>query len=324
MATSTSTPQQIKSILKKYPSLPSSTTSQPSTTSPSRPSDPDPKTFEERTREIALYHAQLIQQRKDIELEILLSTETLIDYPLSRPPAHSASSPSPSDALSFKTLLAPFTTSDYDALIEERNINEHCGYTLCPNDRVRERGGGTYRLLGMNGKAKDFRVVRKEELEKWCSEGCARRALYVRVQLSETPAWERGASASVAGSRIDLLDEPKSEEDTVMEGIESLDLDGEGVERKGREERNLALERGDRGMGAKGGLVDVKVLERDVKRKVEPPSLGEEELSGKLEHLALEGYTSKFGDQRKKLLDREREMDGDEMDEDGSDTDWKL
>lgn len=86
----------------------------------------------------------------------------------------------------------------------------------------------------------------------------------------------------------------------------------------------MALERGDRGMGAKGGLVDVKVLERDVKRKVEPPSLGEEELSGKLEHLALEGYTSKFGDQRKKLLDREREMDGDEMDEDGSDTDWKL
>ncbi|PVH83509.1 hypothetical protein DL98DRAFT_486287 [Cadophora sp. DSE1049] len=312
------TPQQIKSILKKYPSQPSSSTQPSNTTPPSSES----KTFEERTREIALYHAQLIQQRKDIELEILLSTETLIDYPLSQPPHYTASSPSPSDASTFKNLLTPFTTSDYDALIEERNINEHCGYTLCPNERLRERGGGTYRLLGMNGKAKDFRVVRKEELEKWCSEGCARRALYVKVQLSETPAWERGASA--VGSRIDLLDEPMSVGDTVMEGIESLDLDGEGSERRGREERDLALERGDRGMGAKGGLVDVKVLERDVERKVEPPSLGEEELSGKLEHLALEGYTSKFGDQRKKLLDSERDMDGDEMDEDGADTDWKL
>lgn len=176
----------------------------------------------------------------------------------------------------------------------------------------------------MSGKAKDFRVVRKEELEKWCSEACARRALYVKVQLSETPAWERGAST--VGSRIDLLDEPKSGEDTVMEGIERLNLDGDGEasERKGKEERDLARERGDRGMGAKGGLVDVKVLEKDVKRKVEPPSLGEEELSGKLEHLALEGYTSKFEDQRKKLLDREREADGDEMDEDGADTDWRL
>ncbi|KAG4428597.1 hypothetical protein IFR05_015921 [Cadophora sp. M221] len=322
------TPKQIKSILKKYPPQPSSsTTPSPSPapfTTPS--SQPPPKTFEDRTREIALYHAHLLQQRKDIELEILLSTETLIDYPLSRPPSHDATNPSPSDASTFKALLAPFTTSDYDALIEERNINEHCGYTLCPDARLKERGGGMYRLLGMSGKAKDFRVVRKEELEKWCSEACARRALYVRVQLSESPAWERGAS--MLGSRIDLLDEPKTIEDTVMEGIERLDLDAdrgdEERERRGRDERDLALERGDRGMGAKGGLVDVKVLERDVKRKVEPPSLGEEELSGKLEHLALEGYTSKFGYQRKKLLQVER--DGDEMDEDEdeADTDWKL
>ncbi|KAK0112726.1 hypothetical protein ONS95_014462 [Cadophora gregata] len=326
----TATPQQIKSILKKYPSYPPTTSpSQPSSTPPPPP-PPESKTFEERNREIALYHAQLIQQRKDTELEILLSTETLIDYPLSRPPIYTASSPSPTDTRTFKKLLAPFTTSDYDALIEERNINEHCGYTLCPNERVRERGGGTYRLLGMSGKAKDFRVVRKEELEKWCSEGCARRALYVRVQLSETPAWERGVSASVGRSRIDLLDEPKSEEDTVMEGIERLDLDGdrdrngEGSQKKGREESDLALERGDRGMGSKGGLVDVKVLERDVTRKAEPPTLGEEDLSGRLEHLALEGYTSKFEDQRKTLLERERETDDDEMDEDEEDTDWKL
>ncbi len=173
----------------------------------------------------------------------------------------------------------------------------------------------------MGGKAKDFRVVKKEELEKWCSEECARRAMWVRVQLSESPAWERGAKEY--GVKIELLDEPKeeSEEDSVMEGIGKLDLDGENDKEK-RYRRDLALERGDKGAGAEKGLVDVRLLERDVKGKVEPPTLGEEELSGKMEHLVLEGYTSKFGEQRKKLFEMER--GGDEMDEDDEDTDWKL
>lgn len=155
----------------------------------------------------------------------------------------------------------------------------------------------------------------------WCAEGgCKRRALYVRVQLSESPAWERGANA--IGSRIDLLDEPKEDTDMVMEGVEQLSLREDG-ERRGRDEKDLAFERGDRGMGSKNGLVDVKVRERDVKMKIQPPSLGEEELSGKMDHLVLEGYTSKFGEQRKKLLGEQR---GDEMDEDDfeEDTDWKL
>ncbi len=56
------TPPQPKSILKKTP--------YPATSS----------SKEARDREVALYHANLIQQRKDIELEILLSLETLIDY----------------------------------------------------------------------------------------------------------------------------------------------------------------------------------------------------------------------------------------------------
>ncbi|CZT42331.1 uncharacterized protein RSE6_02196 [Rhynchosporium secalis] len=324
MATTMASPAQIKSILKKYPSQPTSTelTNLPSTPSAPSYSRPDPKTFEDRNREIALYHANLLQQRKDIELTILLATETLIDFPLSPPPQYTSSSPSPSDASQFKTLLQHFTTSDYDALIEERNINEKCGYALCPKRRVKEGGGGEWRLLGMGGKARDFRVVRKQELEMWCQQGnqCKRRALYVRVQLGDTPAWERGAGG-LLGSRIDLLDEPKTDQDTVMEGILSLKLDGERKEMDGR---NLALERGERGMSARSGIVDVKILERDVVRKVEPPSLGEEELRAKLEHLELEGYTSKFGEQRKKLLEMER--NGDEMDEDGDeeDTDWKL
>src|SRR4051794_2183759 len=156
---------------------------------------------EDRDREVALYHANLLQHRKDIELEILLSTETLIDYPLATAPFN-ASNPSAADALQFKILLRHFQPSDYDALILERNINDHCGYTLCPNPKATDGAAGKYRLIGKYGKAKDFKVVEKAEVEKWCSEACAKRALYVRVQLSESPAWER----ENYGSDVDLLD----------------------------------------------------------------------------------------------------------------------
>jgi RNA polymerase II-associated protein 2 len=282
-----------KSILKK-PSYPATGTSK-----------------EVRDREIALYHANLIQQRKDIEYEILLSTETLIDFPLVTAP-YDASNPSPSDANAFKNLLRPFQPSDYDALIVERNINEHCGYTLCPNKRLKESGGGKYRILGMSGKAKDFRVVEKEELEKWCSEACARRALYVRVQLSENPAWERESLQN-----IDLLDEPKSGERAVLDGIQKLHLGGNEELGDEQDAVDLALERGDKGRAAKDGLVDVTIQEKRIKRPAEAPSLETAELSGQLDnmHLTLEGHTPSFG----------KDNNGVENDEDeDQDMDWKL
>jgi RNA polymerase II-associated protein 2 len=295
MVAAMATAKQPKSILKK--------TSYPATTS----------STEDRDREVALYHANLIQQRKDIELNILLSTETLIDYPLAQSP-YDASNPSPTDAREFKRLLRPFQPTDYDELIQERNINEKCGYTLCPNARVKDGGGGKYRLLGTNGKAKDFKVVKKEELEKWCSEACAKRALYVRVQLSESPAWEREAAGSTVN--IDLLDEPKSADGVIVEGLENLNL--RSGEDKKQDAADLALERGDKGLAAKNGLVDVKIQEKDVQRPAEAPSL--DDLSGRLDtmHLTLEGHTSGFGSRRQRRHAEELE------DEDDPDTDWMI
>jgi hypothetical protein len=295
------TAKPLKSILKK--------TSYPATTA----AKPD------RDREVALYHASLIQERKDVELTILLSTETLIDYPLAKSP-YNASNPSPSDAQTFKDLLRPFQPSDYDALILERNINDHCGYTLCPNPRVKDGAAGTYRLIGKNGKAKDFRVVEKGEVEKWCSEACAKRALYVRVQLSESPAWER--TAEEYGVKIDLLDEPKSEDASVVEGVQNLKLGGAEDRKQGA--ANLALERGDTGFAAKNGLVDVKIQEKDVQRPAAAPSLDDEDLSGKLDtlHLTLEGHTSSFGSRRERR--HHEELAGVEGEDDDEDTDWKL
>jgi len=268
----------------------------------------------DRDHEVALYHANLIQQRKDTELTILLSIEALIDFPLTKAP-YNAANPSPSDAQAFKNLLRPFQPSDYDALILERNINEHCGYTLCPNSRVKDGAAGKYRIIGKNGKAKDFRVVEKEELERWCSEACAKRALYVRVQLSESPAWEREAATSV---NIDLLDEPKSLQDCVIEGIGRMGL-GDGVgEDKKYNAASLALERGDR------GLVNVNIQEKDVTRPAEAPSLDDEYLSGKLDtmHLSLEGHTSSFGIQR--MSRHHEELNSINGEDDNEDTDWKL
>lgn len=290
------TAKQPKSILKK----------------PSYPATASLK--EDRDREVALYHANLIQQQKDIELNILLSTETLIDYPLAKSP-YDASNPSPVDAREFKQLLRPFQPTDYDELIQERNINEKCGYTLCPNARVKDDSGGKYRIIGAGGKAKDFKVVEKEELEKWCSEACAKRALYVRVQLSETPAWEREAEGSTV--HIDLLDEPKSAVDAVVKSVQTQNADSH-KEEKMQDAVDLALERGDKGLAAKNGLVNVKIQEKEVQRQAQAPSL--DDLSGRLDtmHLTLEGHTPEFGSRRERR--RLEELD----DEDDPDTDWKI
>ncbi|KAK2624444.1 hypothetical protein QTJ16_006394 [Diplocarpon rosae] len=253
---------QPKSILKKAPS------SAPLTTDPY-------KKISDRNLEVALYHATLLQARKDLELQILLSTESLIDFPLSPSPA---SHPSSSDAFSFKSHLAPFTPSDYDALIEERNINSRCG------------------ILGIGGKASDFKVVRREELEKWCGIECKKRAMWVRVQLSERPAWERTGEA---GPGIELLDEPEAD---ILDCMEKLDLSAGGEREK--DIMDLARERGDTKMrmGSVKGMVDLNVTEKDTSGGTAvPPRLGKEDLSDSLEHLSLEGYTSRFEEQRAKM-----------------------
>ncbi|KAA8570677.1 hypothetical protein MFRU_011g02560 [Monilinia fructicola] len=312
------TPQKPKPILKKTTHRPPSSspstntpTPTPPTTTTTRPSTPPPS----RHLKVALYHAHLIQQRKAIEKEILHATELLIDYPLSTPRA------SPTDAQTFQALLRPFQPSDYDALILERNLDNRCGYTLCANPRPRDARAGQWRLLGMSGKAKDFRIARREETERWCSEACARRALYVRVQLSECPAWERSdASAAV---RIDLLDGPKSEEDLVMDGIGNLTLSGgEESAAKERDSGKLALERGETGQGSSKNVTNFSIVEREVKQaEVKPPTFDSSDLSARMDtmHLDLEGHKSTFnhgvnyGD-----------LFGEDDDDTEMDTDWKI
>ncbi|EHK98392.1 hypothetical protein M7I_5767 [Glarea lozoyensis 74030] len=113
--------------------------------------------------------------------------------------------------------------------------------------------------------------------------------------------------------KIDLLDEPKSQD--IVGGLEKMNLDDKEIQDSTQNRQDLALERGDQSFASRNGLVDVKILEKDVKREAEAPSL-EEDLSGKLNtmHLSLEGHLPRFEQQKKSLT----EDDGDE------DMDWKL
>lgn len=55
-----------------------------------------------------------------------------------------------------------------------------------------------------------MKVVPKEQIEKWCSDECAERAMYIRVQLVEQPAWERGAVGRGQAEQILLLEEGRA------------------------------------------------------------------------------------------------------------------
>ncbi|KAL6851343.1 hypothetical protein ACO1O0_008471 [Amphichorda felina] len=255
MATDSSHP---KGILKK-PS---------SAAPPSR--RPDPK-------DVALQHAQILQQRKDLESQILDDLILLSEYPNL---TTDASRPHPQDATDFKA-----RPSDYDDLIEERNVNGLCGYTLCGRPRRQTGPGGEWKI------AASGQIVRRRDVEKWCSQACARRALYVKVQLNETAAWER---AGIPDIEIDLVDEDRSgetEDDRMARKLGELELDGK--RQAARDTAALAMERGETSSLAQGPAVEVTLRE---KADVEPPEATSDEVFGDEDHLMVEGHKIKIGD----------------------------
>ena len=277
----------LKSILKK------------SANSTATPSPPAAISREDRNRETALYHARLIQQRKDVEQLILASTETLLDLPSN--PASDPAYPSPAEAAQVKELLKPFQPSDYDSLIEERNIDGKCGYVLCPRPHTRENTNAKFRILQGKGKGPDaLKVVRREKLEQWCSEECAKRALYVRVQLSEVPAWTRAAST---GGDIELRGEKygtAEETDPLVEGIQRLGLDG-SQDGLSDAMNDLALERGERKAPSQApGHVGVDIKENDTAdgRLPQPPDITDGYEDRVRSGYSVEGYTPRISGSR--------------------------
>lgn len=241
----------------------------------------DSKAAPKSARDIAIHHATILQHRKDIESEILESVILLSTYPLDRAPAYSAASPAPSDVAGFKSNIRLFQPSDYDDLVEERNANGLCGYTLCAKPRRNAGPGGEWKITAGG------EIVKRRELEMWCSQMCAKRAMYVKVQLNETGAWERAAIEDI---KIDLYGEVAVEETETDRTARKLgDLKLEDQRQAMRDSEALALERGQRGAGSAADKIKVTLQEKDVEA---PADTGVFE--GQDDHLLVDGHKTKF------------------------------
>lgn len=155
------------------------------------------KPVNQRHLDVALHHASILEQRKAVEAQVLDSIMTLMEYPPS--PDADPKRPSATDARAFADAVAAFQPADYDALIEERNIADKCGYALCPRPKMRARSTARKQFVDTD---KGVEIVDRKVLEVWCSDDCAKRALYVKVQLNEEPAWLR---TGAYGEKIDLM-----------------------------------------------------------------------------------------------------------------------
>ncbi|OTA90297.1 hypothetical protein M434DRAFT_398078 [Hypoxylon sp. CO27-5] len=305
-----SQPKKPKGILKKPTA---STSSSPGPAAPISPfpiEEHKPASGKKPTaREVAIQQALLIHQQRQLEDQIQDSIIELARLPLalsspSPTPAqpYDASNPSPTDADSFRTLVRLFQPGDYEDLIEERNTLGKCGYTLCPKPHVKLGKGGAYKLVGYG--TRDFNIVPRKELERWCSRQCARRAMYVKVQLTETAAAERAGIPSI---RIELLDEPKqgdsgsdpnSKDDNngndeaakrVAQELRSLEIDKE--RKAARDAGLLALERGDVREMPSTRQVTLTIREKSVTTVAREPSLDDDDGE---DHLVLDGYKTTF------------------------------
>lgn len=230
---------------------------------------------------IALQHAHQIQAQKDAEEMILDRIIELLSLPSS--PSADPATPSPQDAQLFKSALYPFRPSDYDSLVTERNNEDLCGYGLCPRKNRKDSYAGdqSFRFKygakgsGPGGRGRSMDIVSSDNIEKWCSDQCAERALYIRVQLGEKPVWERRANDTQA-KKIQLLEEgraksrtPKAESSKaavrtshlngtdVTAGMRNLDI--QDSERS----QELALERGDTSHVLRHGRVGVHIKEKE-------------------------------------------------------------
>lgn len=157
---------------------------------------------EERIRSTALRHAQDIESRKRLQAQIADLIVTAFDLPSS--PNANPASPTASDATLFKRCLAVFQPSDLDDLIYERNVDDRCGYALCPrpNEKLVNAGQKVWNRKG----GKDFRLLDKADLEKFCSTPCQERTAFVRAQLRSEPAWLR-PDVQLGADDLKLLDE---------------------------------------------------------------------------------------------------------------------
>ncbi|KAF2197094.1 hypothetical protein GQ43DRAFT_444536 [Delitschia confertaspora ATCC 74209] len=295
---------------------------------PSAPNLPSTdKAVNPRHLEVALHHANIIENQKNVEKEILKAILDLMDFPTD--PKADPARPSPADAAAFCNPLNLFQPSDYDSLIEERNLAEHCGYALCPRPRKKARNNARRHLITTeNG----VQVVEKKALEVWCSDDCARRAMYVKVQLNEEPAWLRRGGV---GQKIELMAENQGEHQIALP-LRLKGTNAPATEQMSEEDAawamrdealaELAQERGEKpGQLSKANdvLIAAEIKENtDSKTPIAPSAEGMGH-----SHFAIEGHVPK-ADLKKEHDSSEEEYEAEDGDEDqegeDADDDWDI
>jgi hypothetical protein len=243
---------------------------------------PRSKPVNQRHLQVALHHANVLEQRKRVEAEVLDSIMTLMDYPTTSDA--DPKRPTVADAQYFRDAMIPFQPSDYDALIEERNISDRCGYALCPRPTKKARSTARKQFVDTEY---GVEIVDRKTLEVWCSDDCAKRALYVKVQLSEEPVWMRQGGL---GDNIELMVDNAEEHDKALplrlkEATASAsaqggdDDDDVAAAWAAREDamEDLAVERGEKPgqvSRANNDLVKAQITERmPTNAAPQPPSL---------------------------------------------------
>ncbi|KAL2176764.1 Rtr1/RPAP2 family-domain-containing protein [Thermothelomyces heterothallicus CBS 202.75] len=310
MATSTNDRQskpKPKGILKQPSTFPQPQP-QPSSSPPPPPPPPPAAELtraERLARQEAAARLRLLQKLRETEVKPPVPIETfeLLSQEFPRHPDRAASSPHPGDVAELLPLLADFTPQEYLDLIEERNCLGRCGYALCA--RPRRTHDGPYKINTRVGS-----VARTEDLNKWCSDACAKRALYIKVQL-DNPSYVRndqgrmvvkldlrdegaggGGGGGGGGGRSSAAASPRGKEedrDQLAQAMAQLEIDRHKQAKK--DATALAGERGDATDGLLAGMtrVDVTISERVVDGPHEAPSSVEGTES------MIEGYKPKNG-----------------------------
>ncbi|KAF2443147.1 hypothetical protein P171DRAFT_363239 [Karstenula rhodostoma CBS 690.94] len=303
-----------KSILKKTPAAASTQTA----VAVAANAPPPPRAVNQRHLNTAVHHARIYEQRKQVEADILDAVFELLDFPTS--PDADPTRPSPSDAHRFRQAIVPFQPSDYDGLIEERNIADKCGYTLCP--RPKGKAPSTARKQFVET-SKGVQIVDRKRLEMWCSDDCARRALFVKVQLNEEPAWLRQGDY---GTEIDLMVKNTEEhhealplrlKKTAAPAPKDTEEEDAAAAWAARDDAlaDLAIERGEtpgRLSKVNKDLITDKIKERVVKFPPTPPSLPPQ--SSGQSHMAIEGHVPKSARDAEQAKDSDDEDDKQDWD----------
>jgi len=226
---------------------------------------------EERIRSTVLRQARDIESKKKLQSKITDLVVEAFDLPSS--PNADPAKPQPSDATLFRQCLSLFQASDLDDLIYERNVDNKCGYSLCPRPNQRLAHGGE-KVWNQKG-GKDFKLVDKIDMEKWCSKECQERTAFVRAQLGTEPAWLR----VIRAVDIKFLDEVDS--DGLADSFKTLSIARAADDDMADKMQALALERGE--LDVKAGDEYVDLVERSSDRIPQPPSLKGNRRGGAIE-----------------------------------------